>query len=274
MKKIAIILAIAMLVCAFASCAKEKQDFTSINDYVAPSTTHKIETGTLSFKDVGGEFATITDYVGLYEEHSVVIPAKVGDEVRGERTVTAIDNEAFYYTTSAKSIIIPNTVTSIGDWAFAGCTSLETIVIPASVTSIGKGAFMGCTALKSVVFEGEELTSISEYTFMNCTSLESINVPKSVMSIGTFAFNNCEKLAGFTASESLKSIGDMAFYGCTALNSDGALTLSASIEKIGEFAFSGINKEFISAPADSYAAKYVAEMRDDNAETEETTDAE
>ena len=68
----------------------------------------------------------------------------------------------------------------------------------------------------------------------------------------------------------------MAFYGCTALNSEGALTLSASIEKIGEFAFSGIDKNLISAPADSYAAKYVAEMRDDTAETETeaVTDAE
>ena len=155
MKKIAIILAIAILVCTFASCAQKEQDFTSINDYVAPSTTHKIETGTLSFKDVGGEYAAITDYVGLYEEHSVIIPGMVGDETRGERIVTEICDEAFYYTTSAKSIIIPNTVTTIGNWAFAGCTSLETIVIPASVTSIGKGAFMGCTSLKSVVFEGE-----------------------------------------------------------------------------------------------------------------------
>ena len=268
MKKIAIIIAVAMLVCAFASCAQEQQDFTSINDYIAPSTEHKVETGTLTFNTVGGENAAITNYVGLYTEHAVIIPEKVGDPSRGELTVVAIDNEAFYYTTSATAIKIPDTVTSIGDWAFAGCTSLETIVIPASVTTIGKGAFMGCTSLKSVVFEGNKLVAVSEYAFMNCSALEEINVPESVTSIGTFAFNNCEKLAGFTASESLKSIGDMAFYGCTALNTNGALKLSASIENIGEFAFTGIDKDLISAPADSYAAKYVAAMRDDTVEAD------
>lgn len=268
MKKIAIIIAVAILICTFVSCAEKKQDLTSINDYIAPSTSHKIENGTLSFKDIGGENAIITDYVGSYENHAVVIPNTVGDTTRGERIVTAIGDEAFYYTTAATSIVIPETVTSIGDWAFAGCVSLEEIVIPASVTSIGKGAFMGCTSLKSVTFKGDAIGSIEEYTFMNCTSLEDINVPESVKSIGTFAFNNCEKLAGFTASESLKSIGDMAFYGCTALNSNGALTLSASIEQIGEFAFSGIDKAYIVAPADSYAAKYVAEMKDNTADAE------
>ncbi len=271
MKKFAIILAAIMLVFAFASCAKETQDFTSINDYVAPSTEHKIETGTLSFKAIGGENASITDYVGEYEKHDVVIPAKVGDATRGERTVVAIGNEAFYYTTAATSITIPDTVTSIGDWAFAGCTSLETIVIPASVTSIGKGAFMGCTNLKSIVFEGNGITAIADYAFMNCTALENIELPESVSSIGVFAFNNCEKLTAFTASESLKSIGDLAFADCTALNGDGAIKLSASIESIGEFAFSGIDKDCISAPADSYAAEYVAEMKDI---TEDATEAE
>ena len=243
MKKIAIIVAITILVCAFASCAAEKQDFTSINDYVAPATTHKIETGTLSFKDIGGEYAAITDYVGSYKDHAVVIPAAVGDKTRGERVVTEIGDEAFYYTTSATSIVIPNTVTTIGDWAFAGCTSLETIVIPASVTSIGKGAFAGCTALKTVVFEGNAITAIDDYTFKGCTALESINIP-----------------------ESIKSIGIMAFDSCTALNKDGALKLTASIESIGKFAFDGISKTYISAPEGSYAAKYVAEMSDASAE--------
>lgn len=252
MKKFAVVMAVAMLVCVFASCAQKKQDFTSINDYIAPSTTHNIETGTLSFKNIGGEYAAITDYVGSYKNHTVIIPGAVGDKERGERIVTEIGNEAFYYTTAATSIVIPDTVTSIGDWAFAGCTSLETIVIPASVTSIGKGAFTGCTSLKSVVFEGEEITSIADYTFKGCTSLESINIPESV-----------------------KSIGIMAFDGCTAFDTEGALKLSASIESIGKFAFSGISKAYISAPEGSYAAEYIAtQMSDNSTEAESTTTAE
>jgi hypothetical protein len=262
MKKIAVALVAIMLIFSFASCAEQQQDLTSINDYVAPSYTYKIATGTLTFADTVGENATITDYVGLYTKHTVEVPEKVGSDKDGWRIITAIGKEAFYYCTAATSITIPDTVTSIGDWAFAGCTSLETIVIPASVTSIGKGAFNGCTALKSVIFEGTEIVSIGDYAFNDCTSLETIALPEGLTSIGIQAFCDCTSLKSATTPSTLKSIGDMAFYNCTGLNTDGALKLSASIEKIGEFAFTGIDKNLISAPADSYAAKYVAEMRD------------
>ena len=51
-----------------------------------------------------------------------------------------------------------------------------------------------------------------------------------------------------------------AFMASDRTHKDGALTLTASIESIGKFAFSGIVKEYISAPEGSYAAKYIAEM--------------
>ena len=261
MKKIALILAVVMMIFVFASCA-EQQDLTSINDYVAPSYTHKISTGTLSFADSVGEYAIITDYVGLYTNHKVEVPENVGSDTAGWRTVYGIGKEAFYYCTSATEITLPDTITYIDDWAFAGCTSLETIVIPASVTSIGKGAFNGCTSLRSVVFLGDEVKSIGDYAFNDCTSLETIEVKNGLEALGVQAFRDCTSLKSFTAPASLKTIGDMAFYGCSGLNADGALKLTASIEKIGEFAFTGIDKNLISAPAGSYAAKYVSEMRE------------
>ena len=56
--------------------------------------------------------------------------------------VRIICDEAFYYCSSLRSLVLPDSVTSIGDSAFCGCRSLTDIVIPDSVTSIGHCAFM------------------------------------------------------------------------------------------------------------------------------------
>ena len=51
--------------------------------------------------------------------------------------VRIICDEAFYYCSSLRSLVLPDSVTSIGDGAFCGCRSLTEIVLPDSVTSIG-----------------------------------------------------------------------------------------------------------------------------------------
>ena len=55
-----------------------------------------------------------------------------------------IENRAFYYCTSLKSVTIPDSVSTIGDSAFHTCTSLKSVTIGDSVTSIGGGAFYKC----------------------------------------------------------------------------------------------------------------------------------
>ena len=257
MKKFVMIILAGLLALSMVACTASENDLSSINDYIAPSSTYKIGTGTLTFADSVGESAIITDYVGLYSAHEVLIPDTIND-----RTVISIGEGAFYSCTAATSITIPDSVTVIDNWAFAKCTSLETIVIPASVTKIGKGAFDGCTSLKSVIFEGNSLISIGDYAFQDCQVLESIVLPDSVVSIGVQAFRDCEKITEFNSPKSLETIGNMAFYGCIGLNADGALTLTESITKIGEFAFADINKLYINAPEGSYAAEYVAAMKD------------
>ena len=266
MKKLSILLVIALLLLSFAACAeKEEEDLASIDNYMAASKEEKLENGTVKFTEGPGDTAIISDYVGIYTPHVESIPSTLPE---AKRTVIAIGNEAFYYCTALTEVIIPETVTYIGDWAFAGCTALEKIVIPASVTSIGKGAFSGCTSLKTVVFEGNALTSLGDYAFIDCESLSEIALPEGLVNIGTETFRDCVSITALSTPSTLKTVGDMAFYNCEGLNAKGALTLSASIEEIGEFAFTGINKLYITAPADSYAAEYVNEMRDVEIETE------
>lgn len=268
MKKLLIIVLSAMLAITCVACTKEEEgDLTSINDYIAPSYTYKLDIagsdidGTITFAEGVGDTAVIADYVGPYTAHEIVVP-----EVIDERVVVEIGKEAFYYCTAATKIVIPETVTTIGDWAFAGCVNLETIEIPAGVTSIGKGAFNGCENLKTIVFKGTVLKSIDNFAFNDCASLNNVTLPEGLESLGVQAFRGCDALTAIKLPSTLKSIDDMAFYGCEGLNVDGSLTLPASIEKIGEFAFTGINKKYIKTTEGSYAATYVSEMR----ETEET----
>lgn len=271
MKKIALIMLAAVLVMSLIACSNggEEETNNAINDYIAPSYTHKTETGTLSFADGVGETAIITDYAGAYTAHAVTVPAVIS-----ERDVVSIGKQAFYQCAAMTAITLPDSLVTIDDWAFAACTGLETIVIPASVTSIGDYAFQGCTSLKSVVFLGTELESIGDFAFNDCVALETIALPEGLESIGIQAFGDCEALTAITAPSTLKSIGNLAFADCTALNTEGALKLSASIEEIGEFAFSGINKKYIHAPEGSYAAEYVSEMADMEEATEAASDVE
>jgi hypothetical protein len=268
MKKLAVILMAVLLTATFASCAEAQiSDMSSISEYMAPSYTHEIATGALSFAENIGETAIITKYIGLYTAHTVTVPEKIND-----RDVISIGNGAFYYCTAVTEVVLPSTLTTIDAWAFAGCTNLEKIVIPASVTSIGKGAFNGCTNLKSVVFEGTALETIGEYAFQGCAALETIALPTGLKTIGTQAFRGCESIKSIKAPETLETIGNLAFKDCTGLNAEGALVLSESIKEIGEFAFTSINKLYITAPEGSYAAKYVADMKDfEEEETEEVT---
>ena len=301
MKRFALVLLASILALALVACngnEGEEESSAGVSDYMQASHEHKIYDGdlllgTLTFEDDKGDTAIISDYVGIYDNHVVTIPEKVGAK-GAERNVIAIGKEAFYYCTAITSVIIPEGITYIGDYAFAGCTGITSITIPASVTSIGKGAFNGCSSLTEIKFaNGSQLNTIGDYAFNDCTALSSIVLPEGLTSIGKEAFRDCEALTAIKTPASLKSIGDMAFYGCIGLNAEGALDLSASIsidiytevnettgEKveiiaIGEYAFAGINKLYIVIPEDTTTAvyKYVSAMKDfDEADTSDESE--
>lgn len=63
------------------------------------------------------------------------------------RTVTALENYAFYNCLLLESVSLPNTITKIGLSAFEGCSVLESIVIPSAVALIEENAFKDCPVL-------------------------------------------------------------------------------------------------------------------------------
>lgn len=257
MKKILALAATALLLISTVSCASSGgSNLSSINDYVAPDYTVSIATGTLTFEEGQGDTAIITKYSGVYTDHALIIP----NTVQG-RTVVGIADEAFYYCTAITSVTIPETVTSIGSYAFAGCDRLAEVNIPAAVTEIGEAAFIGCTSLKTVTFGADsELKTIGDHAFYNCTALSDITLPAALETVGVGSFWGCESISKVVIPDSVKTIGKMAYYFCTGLNTEGCVELTASIEKIGDFAFATTNKDYIIAPEGSYAKEFVDNM--------------
>lgn len=276
MKKFALILLSAILAISLVACAsggdeEESSSSASILDYMETSHTHKLPNGTLTFEDGDKNDAIISKYVGEHAKHAVEVPSEVG-AAGSERKVSAIGKEAFYYCTSVTSVVIPEGVEYIGEYAFAGCTALKSITIPASVTTIAKGAFHGCTALEEIILaNGFKLVKIEDFAFNDCSALKSITLPEGLTHIGTEAFRDCTSLTEIKTPTTLMMIGDMAFYNCDGIVSEGAIVLHENLKFIGDFAFGDISKSCISAPAGSYAEKYLGNDGVEDESTEETS---
>lgn len=165
----------------------------------------------LMFSTYNANYASVRGYNGNAD--NVVIP-----KTYKGLPVKIIEDSAFRYQTSLKSVTIPDSVTSIGDGAFYGCSKLMAITIPDRVTSIGDGVFWGCTSLASITIP-DSVTSIGSSAFSRCTGLTSVTIPDSVTSIGSYAFAGCTGLTSITIPDSVTSIGEGSFKGCNNLTS-------------------------------------------------------
>ena len=185
------------------------------------------------------------------------------EEVKNfENTSIEILQDEIFRGTSLKSIVLPRTVTLINNNAFYGCSSLREIAFPESLTKINNNAFYGCSSLREVVLK-EGFTAFYRYNiFQNCTSLLYVKLPstlKSNLTEGIFrgctsllkveglensqvpiiqgsAFYGCSSLTEIAFPASLTSIGNDAFYGCSALTE---IAFPASLTSIGNSAFRG-----------------------------------
>ena len=269
----AIALTLLMICSTFAlvSCNKDGVDDLTKGGYTAPDYSVDIGTGIITYEDGVGETAIIVKYEPkIHTPHEVVIPEKVGSQ--DDRTVTMIGDEAFKACTSMCSVKIPASVTSIGKAAFYNCDNLTEVEIPAAVKTIGELAFAECVGLGEVVMDdASALTTIGKNAFDGCIELVSFKLTGKLTTIESGAFRNCVKLSKVELPESVKEIGAQAYVGCDALNYDGCVILTDKVENLGGFdpededqavvVVFTTNKEFIKAPADSYAAKFVSAMR-------------
>lgn len=169
---------------------------------------------------------------GLTGSEELVIPETV-DGV----TVKGIRGDVFR-NTSLERVTLPNTIDTIRGHAFEGCSQLLSINIPTNVKSIGAYAFSECENLLYVEFP-ESLKHIGAYAFNHCEQLSINNLPQQMDSIGAYAFQSCWKIKELTLPDNLTEIHAFCFSG-TRITS---ITIPASVERIGEQAFSNTDLE-------------------------------
>ncbi len=141
-------------------------------------------------------------YVGT--EKNIVIPP----------CVTSIDDYAFCFNPSIKTVLIDGNVLSLGHHVFAYCNRLERVVFENGVKTVNTWLCGGCTALKEVIFSNtieyignnaisgnhqifevsfpDSMTNMSQV--MNCNKLERIKFSKNTKELGFNSVLYCENL--------------------------------------------------------------------------------
>lgn len=172
----------------------------------------------------------------------IIIPATVNHN-GVTYTVTGIGGMAFLYDTELTGVSIPRTITSIDDGAFYYCQNLMSITVEegnpvydsregcnAIIESSTGTLLQGCKG--SVIPSG--VTAIGDEAFYYCTSLTHVDIPSTVTSIGISAFEGCGLNGSIEIPASVTTLGDYAFFGCHDLE---AVTLGSGVKTIGENAF-------------------------------------
>ena len=186
-------------------------------------------------------------------------------------SVTSIGNNAFA-ASSIRELVLPQGLTSVPQEMCYNCGSLESVTIPNGVTSIGSNAFCNCTRLKSITIPNS-VTLIGEKAFSCCYALKIV-IPNSVTSIGKEALENCSgkltidnkmveidhtpetkpikdgwlnktSFREIEFGDNVKKIGAYTFHHYPAIKN---VTISKSVEVIGEGALSGTSIETIVIP--------------------------
>lgn len=137
------------------------------------------------------------------------------------------------------NLIIPETITRIKAYLFTGDTCITSLTIPNSITSIGKYAFDSCSALTSITM-GTGVESIGENAFRNTGWYN--NQPDGVLYLDNgwcLGYKGNQPTGDLVLEEGTKGIVSYAFYNCRGITS---VTIPSSVERIEDFAFSGLGE--------------------------------
>ena len=175
--------------------------------------------------------------------------------------VTAIEAEAFQYSSSLVDVQLPSTLTSLGRLAFGACRSLESIVLPDGLTTLEEYVFSQCSFLTNVTLPSN-LTTLNNYVFSQ-TQVNKLELPDTLVNIGDYAFSGLDSsltylrwtagvpevshsfrcfkaLETVVLPEGVTSIKDSSnssygiFYDCDALKT---IILPSTMQTIGKYAF-------------------------------------
>ncbi len=242
--------------------------------------------------DTSNRTATVTyevDGTGNYASLSANVKIPKSVVYNGVTfTVTKIADKAFANCTVMESITIPGTVLQIGqntgvsDLPFYNCTSLKSVrfedgvqsLILGSYYSSGTGYGLFSTCPLEEVYIGRNITYQNSYYnfekhpeyygysafynqpklanvtisltvteipscfFKGCKALNKVSIQGQLTKIPAYSFDGCQ-LSVLTLSNSIEEIGDYAFQNNTKLTT---ASLGDNVKKIGKYAFSGCTK--------------------------------
>lgn len=111
---------------------------------------------------------------GINEEYqgNIVIPTYISNKGKKYR-VTAIGENAFFFSYYLESVVIPLSIITIGADAFYKCGNLENVVIPYGVKELSQGVFGHCGSMKSITIPSS-VTTIGDVFIFDCHRLEEI----------------------------------------------------------------------------------------------------
>lgn len=169
------------------------------------------------FNFIGCPFTKITILDGVTSiESRAFSQSKNLLEIVLPNTLRIIEDHAFEYCSSLKTITIPRGVISIGATCFNQCKALVKVELPNTLKQMGVFAFSGCESLTEVVIP-EGFESIPDYAFKGCSRLKKITLPSTLESIGAEVFSQCNSLTAITIPENVKDISPKAFADCRSL---------------------------------------------------------
>jgi hypothetical protein len=184
------------------------------------------------------------------------------------------NGETYYLPEALKDIRIVDNSTKVVEYCMQNAVEIATVILAISIKEIGAYAFDGCSGISQInVIRGSGLEKIGDFAFRNCSGLTTLYLPDSVNVIGQGILNAASALAeltvgGYALPElfgtdsfedsytveyeavthylplSLKTIiiadgtSSLAPYAYASSRIE-SITVSASLETIGEYAFYG-----------------------------------
>ena len=152
---------------------------------------------------------------GEFGKGSIIYYSSINSDIVTPYSTTAFGDARIIhniYNNGIGEIKFDRELTTIGNNAFRDCSGLTSVVIPDSVISIGDEAFYNCNKLTGLTF-GSGVTSIGSYAFIYCDGLTSLTLGSGVTSIGTGAFSRCSGLISITCKSPIApSIYSYTFY--------------------------------------------------------------
>jgi len=237
---------------AFAGCSQA-------SDFTIPSTIEAIGRG--AFDKVPFPFE-VEDGVSYVGNIAYTVNEETTDIVIRKGTTVIVDYFGGWGATWATSLKLPSTLKSIGacafgtnaaggakiaslslpeglehigDYAFSSNYELTSLTIPANIKTIGDGAFAHCIGLVRVNWNAVDATGLP---FSGCPGIEKFTFGEGVCRVPDGLCASLSGLVRVTLSSTIEEIGESAFSGCAALKRiDWAE--NGALKKIGDFAFWG-----------------------------------